>query len=267
MPKTATSTLRSAQDRSASLRDVTFGFAHVGQSPLVVDFSLEVPHGQRVAIVGRSGVGKTTLLRLVAGLEHASAGEISRPERVAYVPQELGLFEYKTVLQNVQLTDQIQRAQVVDRAQSSRSRWSLSSRLEAARASTLRAITALTELQVAHLADRFPHELSGGQKQRVVLARAVAMQAALLLCDEPFSALDDHMRAESRLLLRTVVANHQTTTLLVTHNLNDAIDFADRIVVVTGRPIHLALDLEVAEADRSDEVRRAALVSRLRSAM
>jgi iron(III) transport system ATP-binding protein len=184
---------------------------------------LEVERGSLTAILGPSGSGKTTLLRVIAGLERADLGRVSlagevvddgrrfvRPEsrRVGYVPQEASLFPHLTVDQNVGfgISRQARRGE---------------------RVSGL-----LEMVGLAGLGGRYPHELSGGQQQRVALARALAIDPQLLLLDEPFSALDPSLRASVREEVRGILAETGITTVLVTHDQEEALSVADQVAVL-----------------------------------
>jgi len=260
---------------SISIENMRCGFENRRSSYVFDNFSLAVTRGQIVAIVGRSGVGKSTLLRVIAGLHRSDLGEVSigvqgesaGMSRIAYVPQSLGLFQRKTVLDNVLVAESVRRDSSLGYLRSRPSKLQRVARSQALATETLDAITALTNLEIAHVADKFPHELSGGQQQRVVLARAIATRSDVLLCDEPFSAFDDPLRVESRRLLRHVSVQSGATTLLVTHNLGDAIECADRIVVLAGSPAQIVADQLVTGETRSDPVEANALATRLRDAM
>jgi iron(III) transport system ATP-binding protein len=185
---------------------------------------LGVASGTITAVVGASGCGKTTLLRLVAGFENPDAGTIhiagrqvaaagsSTPAHrrdVGYVAQDGALFPHLTVGQNVA--------------------YGLSGRRHVkARVAELLATVSLDESYAA----RRPHELSGGQQQRVALARALARQPALMLLDEPFSALDTGLRASTRKAVATLLSEAGVTTLIVTHDQEEALSIADQVAVM-----------------------------------
>ncbi len=189
----------------------------------VSDFALTIQKGEIVAITGESGCGKTTLLRLIAGLEVPDSGSISihqqvvaaartwvKPEKrkVGMVFQDYALFPHLSVQDNIAFglnknTDKKQR---------------------------IKEVLDLTSLQGYE--KRYPHELSGGQQQRVALARALAPQPAVLLLDEPFSNLDEVLKEQVREELHQIIRQSQTTTLLVTHDTKDALTMAERIAVM-----------------------------------
>lgn len=190
----------------------------------VDDVSLELGKGEFVTLLGASGCGKTTLLRIIAGFVSADRGEIfcgdanitrQPPARrgMGFVFQSYALFPTKTVAQNIGFSNMIRS---MPRA-----------RLQA-RVSEL---AAMVELE--HLLDRYPHELSGGQQQRVALARALASEPEVLLLDEPMSALDARIRSKLRADLRALVDRLGITTLFVTHDQEEAFALSDRIAVMS----------------------------------
>jgi sn-glycerol 3-phosphate transport system ATP-binding protein len=186
---------------------------------------LEVAAGELVAIVGPSACGKTTLLRLVAGLERPTSGTMliggadaagltPRERDVAMVFQEDALYPHLTVRGNLELRGRIRSA----RAEAIRSRVGAASEL----------------LRLGPLLDRYPGSLSGGERRRVALGRAVASGAAIILLDEPFSGLDAALRVELRAELRAARQRLVWTGLLVTHDEEDATELADRVVRMGG---------------------------------
>jgi iron(III) transport system ATP-binding protein len=190
-----------------------------GDLSVLAGLDLAVPDGSLTAILGPSGSGKTTLLRLVAGFEPADRGTVTiggidatnlPPEarRVGYVPQEGALFPHLSAERNV--------AFGVDRRRR---------RTEVAR-------DLLELVGMAGMGKRYPHELSGGQQQRVALARALAVQPRLVLLDEPFSALDAGLRASVRADVAGILRRAGATALLVTHDQDEALSWADHVAVI-----------------------------------
>lgn len=195
---------------------------------LLDGISLALEEGTTTAILGRSGSGKTTLLRtvnrmveptggevLVDGRSAAAADLIALRRGIGYVIQETGLFPHFTVERNVGL---VLEAEGRPRAERLRRSHEL---LEA------------VGLEPGAFAHRYPHQLSGGQRQRVGLARALAAEPKILLMDEPFGALDPLTRAEMQEMLRALLARMKKTVLLVTHDLDEALYLADRIVLLS----------------------------------
>jgi sulfonate transport system ATP-binding protein len=190
--------------------------------------ALSIPSGQFVALVGRSGSGKSTLLRAVAGIDHEVEGDggISAPGRVSVVFQDSRLLPWRRVLANVLLG--LPRRGAAARAEADR-----------------RARAALAEVGLAGREDAWPGELSGGEAQRAALARSLAREPELLLADEPFGALDALTRIKMHALLRELWQRHRPTVLLVTHDVDEAVVLADRVLVLEeGRfSLDLAVDL------------------------
>jgi sulfate/thiosulfate transport system ATP-binding protein len=190
--------------------------------------SVEVPTGSLTALLGPSGSGKSTLLRVIAGLEHPDEGQVvlegedvtrvAPQERgVGFVFQHYAAFKHMTVWENVAFGLKIRR----------RPRTEVKQR-----------VTELLELvQLARLGDRYPAQLSGGQRQRMGLARALAVDPKVLLLDEPFGALDARVRKELRTWLRRLHDETHTTTVIVTHDQEEAMEVADRVVVMNAGAI------------------------------
>ena len=196
--------------------------------PALNDVSLAVKSGELIALLGPSGSGKTTLLRLIAGLERPTDGRIffgdedasgkSVQERnVGFVFQSYALFRHMSVLENVAFGLKV------------RPRATRPHRSEIRR----RALELLALVQLSGLEKRFPQQLSGGQRQRVALARALAIEPRVLLLDEPFGALDAQVRKELRKWLREIHDRTGHTTVFVTHDQEEALELADRLVVMS----------------------------------
>jgi iron(III) transport system ATP-binding protein len=231
---------------------MTLRLAGVGKSfgtvPVLSGVTLDVPAGSRMALVGPSGSGKSTLLRMIAGFERPDAGSIRLGDTVladertvvpahrrgiGYVPQDGALFPHLSIARNIAFG--LPRG--IDRA------------------ARVREMMALTSLD-PDLAARAPHELSGGQQQRAALARALAPSPSILLLDEPFSALDTALRSQTREATIDILERAGVTSLLVTHDQDEALSFGDLIGVVGGGSLAQAgepaavfdapVDLEVA---------------------
>lgn len=177
---------------------------------------LEIPAGQFVALLGASGSGKTTLLRLLSGLDVPDAGEILVPQTRTTIFQEPRLMPAWRVWRNVVVGESSANAKS-------------------------RALAALAEVGLTERADAWPATLSGGEAQRVALARALVRDPDLLLLDEPFAALDALTRARMQTLVRRLCERHGLATLIVTHDVDEAILLADRILVLRDGQIHVDL--------------------------
>ena len=198
-----------------------------GQFTALDNISLDFPGGELVALLGPSGCGKTTLLRIIAGLESVDSGQVLhegqdasdthvRERQVGFVFQHYALFRHMTVFENVAFGMRMKPR---------------SQRLPEAK---IRAkVHELLQLvQLDWLADRFPAQLSGGQRQRIALARALAVEPRVLLLDEPFGALDAQVRKELRRWLRKLHDELHITSIFVTHDQEEALEVADRVVLM-----------------------------------
>ena len=192
------------------------------------DVSLEVPGGSLTALLGPSGSGKSTLLRVIAGLETPDSGRVEisgedatdvpvRDRGVGFVFQHYAAFKHMTVRENVAFGLRIRR----------RPKGEVRDRVE----------ELLSLVQLDGLAQRYPSQLSGGQRQRMALARALATEPKVLLLDEPFGALDARVRKELRVWLRRLHEEVHQTTVLVTHDQEEAMEVADQIAVMDGGAI------------------------------
>ena len=191
------------------------------------DVSLTIQSGELVALLGPSGCGKTTLLRIIAGLEAADSGAILfsgedtthvhvRERQVGFVFQHYALFRHMTVFENIAFGLRVKPRH-----------------LRPSDAEIQNKVHALLNLvQLDWLADRYPSQLSGGQRQRIALARALAVEPKVLLLDEPFGALDAKVRKELRRWLRRLHDDLHVTTIFVTHDQEEALEVADRVVVM-----------------------------------
>jgi sulfonate transport system ATP-binding protein len=193
-----------------------------GEHLVFDDLDLDVARGERVAILGASGCGKSTLLRCIAGLERADAGTIATTGEIGVVFQEPRLFPWLTVERNVAFgaRNAAERARVAN-------------------------VLALVGLSAAKA--RLPKELSGGMAQRAALARALVRDPQLLLLDEPFAALDALRRIELRAAVSEILEFTRASAILVTHDVEDALALADRVVVLAGAPAEIVFTGAVGE--------------------
>jgi sulfate transport system ATP-binding protein len=198
-----------------------------GQFVALDNVDLEIPSGELVALLGPSGSGKTTLLRIIAGLEFADSGKVrfdgndiseqtARERRVGFVFQHYALFRHMTVFENIAFGLKVRPRQ--HRPSKAQIRAKVQELLKL--------------IQLDTLAQRYPSQLSGGQRQRVALARALAVEPSVMLLDEPFGALDAKVRMELRRWLRQLHDEIHVTSVFVTHDQEEALEVADRVVVM-----------------------------------
>jgi sulfate transport system ATP-binding protein len=236
---------------SIRVRNVSKSF---GSFKALDDVSLDIPTGELVALLGPSGSGKTTLLRLIAGLEDLDegsgsiryyeedvAGQPVRKRRVGFVFQHYALFRHMSVAENIAFGLRV-----------------LPRKKRPARAEIRARVHELLRLvQLEGMSGRYPSQLSGGQRQRVALARALAVEPRVLLLDEPFGALDAKVRAELRGWIRRLHDELHITSVFVTHDQEEALEVADRVVVMNrGRVEQIGTPGEVYHAPASEFVMR-----------
>lgn len=206
-----------------SINNLTVHYHLPGQQEALRQISLDVADQEICAIIGPSGCGKSTLLKVLAGIITKFNGNVAvngqpitpRRQRIGFIPQNYGLLPWKTILQNILLGVQIKQQRTDDAGMLDR---------------------LLQQLGLQGLENRYPTELSGGQQQRVCLARSFLLMPDLLLMDEPFSALDAITREEIQSAFLTAWEQRPVTTVLVTHEVEEAIYLGRRIVVLTKAP-------------------------------
>lgn len=212
-----------------------------GSNAVLNELDLHIPAGQFVAVVGRSGGGKSTLLRLLAGLEKPNAGELlagngplaASQQETRMMFQDARLLPWKTVIDNVGL--------------GLKGKWRDA------------ALEALAAVGLENRAEEWPAALSGGQKQRVALARALIHRPGLLLLDEPLGALDALTRLEMQDLIESLWLSQGFTVLLVTHDVSEAVAMADRVLLIEDGKIGLDLTVDLPRPRRKGSVRLAEL--------
>lgn len=229
MPNTLVDSPRSVDSARVECRGLQRHFGKgVDRVDVLTDINLTVREGEVVALLGPSGCGKSTLLRIIAGLDHPSSGQITIDgeslsgvdPRTAMVFQEPRLLPWKTVSENVSL--------------------GLRGKSDSARVTEL-----LDAVGLAGFSDHLPKEISGGMAQRAALARALAGSPGVLLLDEPFAALDALTRLQMQDLLAEVSSQTEATVIFVTHDIDEALHLADRVVVLAGRGEGIAEILRV----------------------
>ena len=204
-----------ASSRSGPVVDLAMTGLSLGGSPVLGDITLTVARGETLALVGPSGIGKSTLLRVFAGLERRFTGRCTVAGRAAIVFQEPALLPWRTARDNITIPTGVPPA---------------------------RAAEALAEVGLAGRAGAFPLQLSLGQQRRLALARAFAVAPDLMLLDEPFVSLDPALVDEMMDLFRDLRARHRITTILVTHVRAEAEALADRVVTLGGPPARIVSD-------------------------
>jgi len=199
-----------------------------GETTVLHGLSLQIDAGEFVALIGRSGSGKTTLLRTVAGLDPVTEGRVEVPDNRAVVFQEARLLPWRRVWQNVALgldgPDGRERARA-----------------------------ALAEVGLGHRLEAWPLTLSGGEAQRAGLARALVRAPALLLLDEPFASLDALTRLRMQALVAELWRRHRCAVLLVTHDVDEALLLADRVVVLDGGRLERTVAIDLPRPRRHDD--------------
>ena len=224
-PPAHAATRSSTPTRVLEAHGVTLGYA--GAAAVLEDFSLYLAEGEILALLGPSGVGKSSLLRVLAGLQAPLAGqvhihgrELDGPDpRLGFVLQDPCLLPWLNLEENVAFGLDFRH----------QPRLSLETRRQ-------RVQQAIDEVGLTAARHRFPSELSGGMAQRTALARSLARAPEILLLDEPFAALDEITRVQMQALLLDVTARHRAAAILVTHDIDEALLLADRIVLIGGQP-------------------------------
>jgi sulfonate transport system ATP-binding protein len=227
------------QDAAVQVRNLTRSFG----GPAILDnLSFSIAPGEFVALLGRSGSGKSTLLRTLAGLDPAPPEMLTVPAARAVVFQEPRLLPWKKVWRNVALGLRIKNAKE-------------------------HALDALAEVELSHRVDAWPLTLSGGEAQRAALARALVRQPKLLLLDEPFASLDALTRLRMQSLVGRLWQNHKPAVLLVTHDVDEALLLADRVLVLIdgkiGIDVNVQLDRPRHHADPGFSILRTKLLAAL----
>ena len=211
-------------DRPLQLTRVSRRF---GEVEVLCEISIEIERREFVAVVGPSGCGKTTLLNLLSGYDQPSSGVAERHGQVRMVYQADGLFPWKTVAQNIalglrHLSSEKERRRQIDGM--------------------------ISLIELGGFEHHYPHQLSGGMRQRVELARALSGDSDILLMDEPFSSLDYLARLRMRQELARLLRELPRTVVLVTHDIEEAAQLADRVIVLSGRPAQIRRELRVRAA-------------------
>ncbi len=220
-------------------------------SAVLKDINLEINSGELIALLGPSGSGKTTLLRIIAGLDYPDAGKVlfegqdslkkkAKDRQVGFVFQHYALFRHMTIFENVAFGLRV------------RSRKIRPNNAEINK----RVLELLSLVHLDKFRDRYPAQLSGGQRQRVALARALAVEPKILLLDEPFGALDAKVRKELRKWMRKFHDDINITSIFVTHDQEEAMEVADRVVVMNhGKIEQIGTPTEIQNHPKNEFVR------------
>ncbi len=199
-----------------------------GENKIIENFNLSINPGEIYSIIGPSGCGKSTLLKAICGIIKPTEGNIflnskpadTRRDNIGYIPQHYGLLDWLKVKKNIAIGEKLKQIKS-------------SNKLEI-----------IQKLGIEDLLERYPSSLSGGQKQRVALARAWILQPALMLMDEPFSALDTFTADVSKELFIKLWKEQKTTTLFVTHNIQEAVEMGKHIVILSEKPARVIRIIE-----------------------
>ena len=207
-----------------SLKNINF---YYGKNKILDDVSFNVDKGEIIAVLGSSGSGKSTLLNIICGLETVSSGSIflngkditnleCEKRNIGLVFQDYALFPHLTVEKNVGFALKSSKDPIIN--------------------------SMLDLVKMKSFKKRYPYELSGGEKQRVAIARSLAAKPSILLLDEPFSNLDANLKEEVRKDIKEILKKSNTTAVIVTHDIEDAYDLADRIIYIKGGKVDKIVD-------------------------
>jgi len=227
------------------LKNITLAY---GELKVLDGFNMKGEAEESICLFGPSGTGKTTILNVLAGILTPGSGSVvSDNRRIAYVFQEPRLLPWLTVEENMEIglfrldRDAGRRKEIVRQL--------------------------LPQIGLEAFGHYYPEQLSGGMMQRVSIGRAFVVQPDLLLLDEPFSGLDEALKVEMQDLLLTLKKHHRCTTVMVTHDLQEAIKLSDRIIVVDGRPCRIILNITSNPEDRRQPPEKSVVAEKIKLAM
>ena len=210
-------------------------YSNSGETQAIEDFSFSFEEGEFVSIVGPSGCGKSTLLSIIANLENKTNGKIiSSNKKIGYMFQQDALFSWRTVLRNCLLSLEVEK--------------------KVNKESIDKVINLLNKYGLHDFIDKYPDELSGGMRQRVALIRTLASNPDILLLDEPFSALDYQTRLELSNDLYKIIKSEGKTTIMVTHDIAEAISLSDKVIILSDRPSTIKKVLDINLTNKSTPI-------------
>ncbi|AXI09769.1 ATP-binding cassette domain-containing protein [Oceanobacillus sp. 143] len=209
-----------------------------GENTVLHDVSFSVKEAEFVALLGPSGSGKSTLFRIIGGISHPSSGSVNlngeningKRGSISYTPQSSSLMPWRTILDNVLLGQEITGNRDVEKA-----------------------LQMIERAGLKGFEQSYPHELSGGMQQRASFIRSILSPQSLIILDEPFSALDEFTRLDMQKWLLSIWSEYKRSILFVTHNIEEAIFLADRIIVLSSRPASVKKEFTIPFARPRDE--------------
>ena len=205
---------------------INMSFYELKKETIVLkDLTFKIKKGNIYVLIGPSGCGKSTILNLVANIVKPTSGTIIKPNNIGYMFQKDNLLEWLTILDNVLIGLKIQKKLTIEAKKY--------------------ALYLLEKYGLKEFIDSYPSKLSGGMRQRVALIRAIVLNPSILLLDEPFSALDSQTRLKVSDDIYNIIKDLNITTIMVTHDINEAISFADNILILTDRPATLKENISV----------------------
>ncbi|MBQ8292302.1 MAG: ABC transporter ATP-binding protein [Bacilli bacterium] len=206
-----------------------FFHTELGTLEVLKDISFKIKKGEIVSIIGPSGSGKSTILNIISGLIDVSGGRVETNGEIGYMFQKDHLLEWRTIFDNIKLGLEIRKEETKENIEN--------------------IVNLLEKYGLKEFINNYPYELSGGMRQRIALIRTLAIKPSLLLLDEPFSALDYQTRLMVSDDVYKIIKDTNTSTILVTHDISEAIALSDKIIVLSKRPANI-LNIHLIEIDK-----------------
>ncbi|WP_297406784.1 ABC transporter ATP-binding protein [uncultured Cetobacterium sp.] len=213
------------------LHNITFSY---NEDIIIENINLNLKKDERISIVGSSGCGKTTLLKIIAGIENNFLGTISS-SKIAYMPQKDLLLPWRNIISNILLPIELNKGDL--------------------NKGKIKALNFLDKLNLMNYAYKFPNELSGGMKQRVSFLRTIITESDTLLLDEPFSALDAITKEDLQHWLLDIIKDLKKSMVFITHDINEAIFLSNRILVCKNKPMNQLIEFKVKKNITSTELK------------